>query len=308
MMSVMPRPYAGEADLPLIAELIRSVPPTGRHLVDFPWRMCAPTLDPLLDARLWTVDGVAVGFAAWRIWWAALDFYVRPGPSQAEVEAEIFAWAPQRFRELDAVRGQPLPYWVEARDDNPEGLALLARHGYTLDHDYAYVMLSRDLAAPLPRPDPPPGFTIRPLAGTSETDAYVALHRRAFASTSMTAEWRTRALRMPQYDPELDLVAVAPNGQLAGFCVGWAAPERRLAQIEPLGIDPEIQGKGLGRALLLEMLARFQAHGAEYAQVETETTRFPALRAYQAVGLQPIYRSLRKGQWFTRHDGLGEDR
>jgi len=119
-MSLAARPYAGDADLSLIAELIQNVPPMGRHLVDFPWRLGAPTLDPLLDARVWTVDGVAVGFAAWRIWWAVLDVYVRPDPSQPEVEAAIFEWAPQRFRELDAERGQLLPYWVEARADDPE--------------------------------------------------------------------------------------------------------------------------------------------------------------------------------------------
>ena len=307
-MSVMMRPYAGDADLPLIAELIQSLPPIGRHLVDFPWRMSAPTFDPLLDTRVWTVDGAVVGFAAWRIWWAVLDFYVRPGPGQPEVEAAIFAWAPQRFRELDAARGRPLPYWVEARADDRERLALLVRHGYTLDDDFAYVMLSRALAGPLPQPNPPPGFVIRPFAGAAEVDAYVGVHRRAFASISMTAEWRARTLRMSQYDPALDLVAAVPNGQLAGFCVGWAAPTRRLAQIEPLGIDPEFQGRGLGRALLLEMLGRFQAHGVEYAQVETESSRSPALHAYQAVGLQPISHSLRKGQWFSGHEGLGQER
>jgi ribosomal protein S18 acetylase RimI-like enzyme len=77
---------------------------------------------------------------------------------------------------------------------------------------------------------------------------------------------------MPQYRPELDLVAAAPDGQLAAFCVGWLSPEDRTAQIEPVGVAPGFQGLGLGRSLLLEMLARFRVLDAEQALVETVTT------------------------------------
>lgn len=305
-MGLIMRPYAGDADLSPIAELIRALPAVGRHLVDFPWRLSGPVADSTLDARVCMADGLLVGFAAWQDPWATLDVYIRPGPSQPEVEAAIFDWAARRFREIDAARGRPLPYWVEVREDDTERLALLARHGYTVDDDYTYVMMSRSLVGPLPRPNLPPGFAIRPFAGASEVEAYVEMHRRAFESVSMTAPWRARTLRMPGYEPELDLVAVAPDGRFAGFCVGWAAPKRRVAQIEPLGIDPAFQGRGLAGALLLEMLARFKAHGAEHAQVETDSGRTPARHAYEVVGLLPVYQSPRKGQWFSRPED-GQD-
>jgi GNAT superfamily N-acetyltransferase len=297
-MAVLMRPYRGEADMPHIAELIHAASPLGRHCIDFPWRLSAHTPGSS-DVRLWTENGLLVGFAAWQIWWATLDIYVRSGPAQQEAEAAIFDWATLYFRELDVARGRALPYWVEARSDDTERLALLTQQGYTLGDEYAYVMMSRALDMPLPRPDLPAGFSVRPLAGMSEVESYVAVHRRAFASTAMNAPWRARTLRMPQHEPDLDLVAVAPDGRLAGFCVGWAAPDRRIAQIEPLGIDPRFQGRGLGRALLLEMLGRFKAYGVEHAQVETETTRNPARHAYEAVGLLPIYQSVRKGQWVS---------
>ena len=205
-MRLAMRGYESTADLGAIAELIGAAPPMGRHLIDFPWRLSAHAPGSP-DLRLWAAaDGVLVGFAAWQQWWATLDCYVRPGPAQREVDAAIFDWAQGRFQELDAARGRPLPYWAEAREDDGPRLALLARHGYTLDDDYTYVTLSRPLAdaqaPPLPRPHLPAGFAIRPLAGTGEVDAYVAAHRRAFASTSMTAAWRERTLRMPHYEPE----------------------------------------------------------------------------------------------------------
>jgi ribosomal protein S18 acetylase RimI-like enzyme len=249
---------------------------------------------------LWFDEGgQIVGFAAWQVWWAALDFFVRPGPRREEVAEAIFAWALARFRELDAERGLPLPYWAEAREDDADRLALLARHGYTLDGDYTYVLLERSLDAPIPAPALTEGFSIRPLAGADEVAAYVALHRRAFDSTSMTPEWRVRTLRMPQYRPGLDLVAVAPDGRLVGFCVGWFATDGRVGQIEPMGVDPDFRGLGLSRALMLEFFARLRATGGSRAWVETESTRGAALAAYEAVGFRQVYRSVRKGRWFT---------
>ena len=308
MMALLMRPSAGDADLPLIADLILAAPPTSRHLVDFPWRLSSPTLPSGSDACLWAAsDGTLAGFAAWQVWWAALDIYIRPGPHRAETEEAIFAWAREHFRALDAERGHPLPYWAKAREDDDEQLALLARHGYTLEQDFAYVMLSRPLNEPLPLPSLPTGFAIRPLKGEQEVDAYVALHRRAFASTSMTSAWRARSLRMPQYQSDLDLVAVTPDGQLAGFCVGWVAAERRVAQIEPFGVDPAFQGQGLARALLLDLFGRCKALGAEQALVETESSRSPARHAYESVGFRPLYRSLRKGQWFLQHGSSEEE-
>lgn len=288
------------ADLPAIADLIAATPETARHRIDFPWRLSSPTLQSPGDARLWEVPGGRLaGFAAWQMWWATLDFYVRPGPDQHEVEAAIFTWAARHFRTLDAARGRPLPYWAEAREDDTARRALLERHGYALDDDHVYVMLQRSVQEPLPDPVLPPGFAIRPLAGASEVKAYAAMHRRAFASTSMTAAWRARTLQMPQYRAELDLVAVAQDDRIAGFCVGWLAADGHVAQIEPLGIDPDFKGIGLGSALLLAMLARFQAAGVAHALVETESTRLPALRAYEAAGFRTVYRALRKGQRFA---------
>ncbi|HEX4205270.1 MAG TPA: GNAT family N-acetyltransferase [Ktedonobacteraceae bacterium] len=61
----------------------------------------------------------------------------------------------------------------------------------------------------------------------------------------------------PQYQPSLDLVAVAPHGSLVGCCVGWLDQKRHLGQIEPLDVHPRFHRMGLGRALLLEVLQRF---------------------------------------------------
>jgi ribosomal protein S18 acetylase RimI-like enzyme len=226
-------------------------------------------------------------------------FFVRPGAARHEVEAQLFAWAMARFQEMDQERGAPLPYWVEMRADDAERQALIRSHGFTLDEGSTSVHLRRPLvnlpeAAPLPD-----GVTIRPLAGESEIAAYVALHRAAFESESMTVEWRMQTLRTPQYRPELGIVAVASDGRLAGFLIGWLDETRQLAQIEPTGVHPDFRGVGLARAVLLEGLQRFQACGATEAFVETNSDRSPALQASQSIGFVAAHTVIRKGLWVS---------
>jgi len=299
-MAIIMRPWREETDLLLIGDLLHSVAPTSRHLVDIPWRLSSPALQDERNARVWIDDGGRMlGFATWQVYWAVLDYFVRPGMYQHTVENGIFSWAMGRFRELDAERGRPLPYWVEFRDDDIERQCVVEAHGFLLDDDYQYVQMLHPLTNPLPKPMLPAAFMIRPIAGEREVNSYVELHRAAFESTSMTPDWRLRTLFTPQYQPELDIVAVALDGSLAGFCVGWLNAEHHTGQVEPLGVHPHFHHMGIGRSLLLESLRRFKAHGANSVLVETENDRNIARNAYESVGFRPIHMVVRKGRWVT---------
>lgn len=301
-MSITIHAYRGEDDLPRLLDLIHAMPLACRHVIDLPWRVSSPAICEGRDAAYWQdADGQVVGFAAWQYYWAALDFFIRPGlpdPTRASVEAALFAWAQGRFRERDAERGHPLPYAVEYRDDDLARLEMAMAHGFTLDDDEnGYVQFEHPLTGLESAPDLPTGFTLRPLDGEREAAAYAELHRAAFQSDSMTTEWRARAIRAPQHRADLDLVIAAPDGSLAAFCVGWCAPTRRVAQVEPMGVHPRFQRLGLGRILLLEMFQRFRAHGAERAIVETDLGRSPARRAYESVGFREAHIVRRKEKW-----------
>jgi ribosomal protein S18 acetylase RimI-like enzyme len=299
-MTITRRPYQGaQEDDARIAHLLEGQPEARRHLIDQPWKLSSPPIQGGKDACLWEDEhGQVLAFAAWQLYWATLDLFVRTGPRQQAVEDEIFAWAEKRFRELDQERGNPLPYWIEYRDDDPERRQLAEARGFLLDED-RYVQFHRSLNEPLPAPTLPDGFTLRPLAGEQEAGAYAELHRAAFESTSMTAEWRARTLRMPQHRADLDLVIAAPDGRLAGFIVGWYDPRRRIGQIEPMGVHPDFQGLGLSRALLLAIFQRFHAAGADYALVETNLERDPARHAYEAVGFRQAHIVRAKGKWIA---------
>jgi len=295
-------PFRGLQDMPLVLDLIRAAPPACRHVIDSPWRLTSPSIAAGRDSVYWQdADGRAVALAAWQQAWAALDFYIRPGLPAAtatDIEQELFGWAGQRFRQQDAERGHPVPYAVEFRDDDEDRRRLATAHGFTR-HGEGYVYFEHELGELPPRPALPDGFTTRPLAGAVEAAAYAAADRAAFANDAMTARWRERTLCAPLYDPGLDLVVTAPDGTIAGFCVGWHHPARGVAQIEPLGVRPDFRRRGLARALLVEMLHGFRTRGASVAAVETETNlgREPARAAYAAVGFTQAHLISRWEAW-----------
>lgn len=295
------RPFRDGTDISLLMELVGKMPLSARQVIDLPRRLGTPGIHEGSNAVLWLDDdGRAVAFAAWQFSWAVLDFFILPGLQQHAVADDLFVWADERFRALDQERGKPLPYWVTFRDDDVERHQLVKEHGFLFGESDCYVLLQHPLQDILPTPVLPAGFTLRSLAGVRETSAYAELHRAAFESTSMTADWRARVIGMPQYRSELDLVIVAPDGTLVGFCVGWFSPEHQVAQIEPFGVHPRFQRLGLGRVLLLEILRRFQVQGATNAFVETNIERSSARGAYQAVGFQQIHTIRHIGKWMVR--------
>lgn len=297
-MSLSIRPYGDESDWPAIARLLSSLPGNVPHLIDAPWRLASPAaLDPANGRVVLAGSGQIVGLAIWQPYWAVLDMFVQPGNEAEDTYRLLLDWAPERYRQLDAERGRPLPYWVEAFEEDDELLATFARHGYRLAEDFVYIMLIRSLDDATLRPVLPQGYVLRQLRRDSEIPAYVASHLLAFDSTSMTGGWRERTLRLPWYDPRFDIVAEAPDGSLAGFCVTWFDPLRKIGQIEPLGVHPDHQRRGVGQALLLATLRQLRQAGATRAWVETESTRRTAIDAYESAGFKQARTIVRKGMW-----------
>ena len=183
---------------------------------------------------------------------------------------------------------------MEFRDDDQDRQALAAAHGFVRNVHASHVHLQRQLDALPPLPAAPDGFAIRPLADAAEAAAYAGAHRAAFGSAAMTAQWRERTIGTPLYQPDLDLVAAAPDGTLAGFCVGWHEPARGVAQLEPVGVHPRYQRRGLSRALLTEML-----RGVSVAIAETELDQTAARAAYDAVGFKQTHTIWRQEAWAT---------
>ncbi|HEU5370316.1 MAG TPA: GNAT family N-acetyltransferase [Ktedonobacterales bacterium] len=298
-MRLSMRPLAGARDLQRIYEFVQAFPADAFHVVDLPYRLCSPSAQEPENARLWEDEqGVLRGFAIVQLPWLTLDYGVHPAAREAGLEEAILAWAFERWPQVMAEHGLRYSLFLEVREDQTVRLTLLERLGFVRD-DWHTLHMSQPLNGAIPPSHTPEGFTIRPLAGEAEVAGYVALHRAAFGSMNMTEDWRRRALQAPQYIPALDLVAAAPDGSLAAFCVCWLSQRghdengSNTGQVEPIGVRPDLQGRGLGRAILLEGLRRLQAHGAATALVDSDGENEASRGLYEAVGFR-VANSARK--------------
>lgn len=75
----------------------------------------------------------------------------------------------------------------------------------------------------------------------------------------------------------------------AGFCTVWFDPVTRTGMFEPVGVVPEHQRLGIGKALMVEGLQRLKALGARLAYVSSYGE--PAHSLYAGAGFIDLVRS-----------------
>jgi ribosomal protein S18 acetylase RimI-like enzyme len=300
-MNIVRRNYTGITDQQAMLRLACAMPTEQLHLIDLPYRFSSWAFDRPDNVTLWHDEqGELLAWAILQTPFWALDYVYRT--DLPELHPLILEWADGQAKAvLDTPFGRPI--WFTNCFREQSRTADFAAMGFAdqscvSENPWSKVLMARSFT-PVMVPGLSNGFTIRPLAGSAEVDAYVALHRAVFQSNSMTTEWRQRVLQKPTYQPELDLVVEAPDGGLAAFCICWftesgynGAP---AGQIEPLGVHEDYRRLGLARAILTEGIQRLQDRGVRTVYVETDNYRDEAFALYEAVGFRvwkevPVFR------------------
>jgi mycothiol synthase len=294
-MPITSRPYAGDADRDRMRALIvvasAHARPNYWHVGDLLWGLYQNTLfDPFTNIRLWEGEAGELRGFAWFSPPVVLEWEVDPRFGRdAPLEEQILAWGETRRREL-LEEGDERLFLASARDDDPEKIALLTRHGFARD-EYHMLNMRRDLEQPIPDLALPTGFVVRHVGGEAEWAARVETHREVWHPSKVTLEAYRRLRETPGYTPELDLVAVAADGVFASYCVCWLDPANRTGEFEPVGTRPAFRGLGAGKAVMLEGLRRLKAHGARTAIVYSVGDNKASVRLYEAVGFRTIARN-----------------
>ena len=295
-MKVGQQEFSGEADIQAMMALARAFPSDNLHVVDLPYRLSSWALETPDNTGLWVNPaGQLVAWAVMQVPFWTIDYAYHPD-GDSNLHRWLLVWADHRARQvLDTPSGRPCWFVMvlanqtdRIRDLEEAGFASQANAG---EDAWSKVLMQRSAQIPVADCALAAGFIIRPLAGEKEVEAYVQLHQSIFSSKNMTDGWRARTLRRSEYLADLDLVAVAPDGGLAAFCVCWLSKDsegRPIGQIEPLGVHEDFRRLGLGRAILSEGQRRLYLCGAERVYVETDKYRNAVLELYEAVGFHRV--------------------
>jgi mycothiol synthase len=299
-MTITSRPFHQPADLQTVLTLARQSV-TAETLFDIPrYSELASWLAPV-DAgaaashegqrhlltqqttMLWETDaGEAVAYAVIP-GTTSLGFGILPHWRTDAVLRDILTWGFTRLRD----EGR-FPFLMTRCHEDDHALQFaLSQEGFQAQ-PYQDVYLTCPLDLPISAPALPDGFSLKEGVTISEHGAYQGLHRVIFANGMGMDEHLSST-----YQPELDLIAIAPDGTWAAFCfctmdqVADTQAIERLGDVGVLGVHPAFRRQGLGRALLLHVMQRAQQQGAQRMALETENGSSPAMQLYRSVGFQP---------------------
>ena len=285
-------------------DLLVAVRPADR-ITDYPGIVDLHELLALRDVqdntRLWLgADGRMVAFA-FVDQYDNLIFEVDAQAACPGIEPEIVAWGVECVRRATRESGASRTLDASCCDDDTARIALLERHGFARQAVRSLRMI-RPLDEPIPAPQLPAGFSIRHVAGEHEVEALVALHRAAFGTERMTVDERLAMMRVPEYDPELDLLAIAPDGRMAAYCMCSISREenersgRSEGHTDPVATHPDFQRRGLARALLLTGFRLLRQRGVAAAAIGTSSENVAMQQAARAAGFRMQSTTL----WFAK--------
>jgi mycothiol synthase len=294
------RLYAAERDLRQMQRLLmegraRTSDWRYAHVGELLWGffMVACHLNPQEHIGLWhDDDGKLAGYAILGED-PSLDWQVLPEHEWSGIETEALAWAEERVTELrrhDASRWSG-PLVSGARQDDARRIAFLERHGFRYSGEFAEVNMIRSLDEPIPEAVLPAGYQVRASAETGEVPNRAAAQREVWQPWTVgnvgDDDYAT-FMRLPGYQRELDVVAVAPDGAIAAYVNGWLDPVNRIGDFGPVGARPAYRRRGLTRAVLLEGMRRMQAAGMDRVCVSTGVSNTSARRLYESVGFEIV--------------------
>ncbi len=276
------RAYA-DGDLKLLLGLVSELWPHGRHGIGYAFMAQRLPFDDW-EMRLWFDGDTLVGWG-WMTGWRSprgISYEFRPG--YEPLLEEMLAWA------------EPEVTTVKVGDET--SAATLRRYGFEHDPTAPWIRWNARPLADVEIPVVLEGFRLATMAEYGDFGSRAAAHRSAFTRPG----WRSRftekvyetVRREGPWRADLDCVVLDGDQQVAAFALGWLDVPNRVGELEPVGVRPDLQRRGLGRAVSLHALGRLRAAGAMTALVGSRgDDAHPAPRLlYESIGFRELWRDL----------------
>jgi ribosomal protein S18 acetylase RimI-like enzyme len=233
--------------------------------------------------RLWQQNGKTIGFAFVDDY-NNLRFEINMEFSSVQLENEIIEWGITSIKKRNADASENNTLDASFGIDNTWQISMLERFGFVRE-SLRSLQYTRSLNEPISEHAFPPCFSLRHVEGEHEVESLVTLHRAAFGTENMTVEQRLAIMHAPQYERELDFVAVAPNGELSAFCIcGFDDEKEHVGYTDPIGTHPRYQKLGLGKAIVTASLHALKNRGAKVVELGTSSENIAMQRLAETLG------------------------
>jgi mycothiol synthase len=172
-------------------------------------------------------------------------------------------------------------WWVHGAEPRHDELA--QRFGLVVGRD----LLQMHVDLPVAPPTWPAGVRVAAFRPGVDDATWLAVNARSFADHPEQGRVDQAQLDArktePWFDPEGFLLAWDDAG-LAGFCWTKIHEAEREGEIYAIGVDPDRQGTGLGRALTLGGLAHLRERGVRTGMLYVDGANVAAVRLYESIG------------------------
>jgi mycothiol synthase len=295
-MTLTRRPYQAEDDYWRIREFLSKVfMENNRHMYSWPvlrldywrWHGIMNLGDGSLekDVTLWETEDHQIQAVLNPEERGQVFIQIHPSIKTSSLEEQMIAFAEEHLRSPSRKGGHSIYIWSDSKDALRQ--TILEQRGFVPYEPWIEHQWRRSLELPIPERSMKTGYSIRPLGDTAELPSRCWASWRAFHPNEPDEKydpdvsWYQNIQAAPLYQPDLDLVAIAPSGEVAAFTTIWYEPATHTGHFEPVGTVPEHQRQGLGSALLCEGMRRLKQSGATLAMTVGGTPHANAL--YQSV-------------------------
>ena len=149
--------------------------------------------------------------------------------------------------------------------------------------------MRRDLAKDAPDAFMPQGIELCTYSAELATDVHALMqlgYREGGGRVPALDAWQQQFETDPEYDPTLCFIA-RDGEAVVGVAQCWTS-----AYIKNLVVHPRMQGRGLGRALLLNVFKVFQQRREGFVDLKVLEDNRRAQRLYESAGMYVVRREL----------------
>ncbi len=227
-----------------------------------------------------TLVGYAQASKAQESW--AIEYVVHPDHRDAnhEVARELLTTTKQL---IALAGGGDVHLWVKQPDEDDDAIA--AEEGFARGPELFQMRRSLPLEAALASR----ALKTRPFRVGHDEKAWLALNARAFAEHFDQGAWDEQTIAdresQPWFDPE-GFLLYEEEGHLLAFC--WTKVHKdangEIGEIYVIGVDPDAQGRGLGKSIVIAGLEHLADRAIPVAMLYVDADSDAAISLYRSLG------------------------